>query len=318
MGTPEFALPGLEALAAGRHQIAGIVTSPDRPRGRGRKILPPPVKVWAQKAGFPVVQPEKIKDPLTYAQLKSWAPHLIVVIAYGKILPPEVLALPPCGAVNLHASFLPKYRGAAPIARAIMSGEEKTGVTTIFMDAGLDTGDIILQKETLISPGETAGELEARLASLGAEVLRDTIDLISAGNVPRYPQDHSLATYAPPLAPEEEIINWEKEAQTVINLVRGLNPTPGARTFWAGKVLKVWRTAPQSLELDPPRGEPGEVRSLLPTGFVVEAGDGKGVLVTEVQPEGKKKMEASAFLSGYRLSPGTVLGLKKLRPPKNR
>lgn len=305
MGTPEFAVAALKALLGAGEDIVGVVTQPDRPRGRGKRLAPPPVKQAALAAGLEVIQPGSLQDKGFLDKLGTWQPEVIIAAAYGRILPEPVLKLPPGGCINLHASLLPRYRGAAPIQRAIMAGESETGVTTIYMAPELDSGDIILQERAVIGPQETAGELHDRLAALGADLLVETLKLVAAGRAPRLPQVEDEATYAPLLKPEEEVVDWSREAAAVVNHIRGLSPQPGAYTLRAQERLKIYRA---HLDSSIGRGVPGKVLVVLPGGgFRVQAGAGQ-VMVTEVQPSGKKPMPASAYIRGYRLEPGEVLG----------
>ncbi|WP_258359450.1 methionyl-tRNA formyltransferase [Moorella sulfitireducens (nom. illeg.)] len=304
MGTPDFAVPSLKALLGSRHEITGVVTQPDRPRGRGKKLQPPPVKEVAAAAGLPVCQPANMKEGEFLTLLKEWRPEVIVVVAFGRILPQEILDLPLKGCINLHASLLPRYRGAAPIHRAVMNGETETGVTTMWMVSRLDAGDIILQEKLSIGPDATTGEIHDRLAVMGAGLLENTLDLVAASRAPRQPQDEALATYAPPLRPEEEMINWEQPAETIYNLIRGLNPWPGAYTLRAGERLKVYGARILDAAA---AGVPGQVVAVTGEGFVVQAGRGR-LLITAVQPQGKKIMPADAYLRGYPLTMGEVLG----------
>ncbi|MDI6631357.1 MAG: methionyl-tRNA formyltransferase [Bacillota bacterium] len=304
MGTPEFAVPALEALVHNGYPVALVVTQPDRPKGRRGQLTPPPVKEVAVAHGIPVLQPVRLKAPGFLEELRRKDPEVIVVVAYGKILPLDVLALPKYGCINVHASLLPKYRGAAPVQRALMNGERETGITTILMDEGLDTGDILLQRPIAVGEDESFGSLYGRLAHLGAEVLLETLKLLEAGNLPRRPQEHGLASFAPPLTPRDEIICWNRPAQAISNQVRALDPFPGARTFWEGRILKVWRAKPV-------RGSfaavPGEVLETGPEGILVRAGEG-AVLIQELQLAGGRRLPAAAFLSGRRLSKGARLG----------
>ncbi|GAW91424.1 methionyl-tRNA formyltransferase [Calderihabitans maritimus] len=309
MGTPDFAVPSLQALQESKHEIVGVVTQPDRPRGRGRKLAAQPVKELALKYKLPVIQPEKVGSEETIETLKQWNPQLIVVVAFGQILPLKVLQLPPAGCINVHASLLPKYRGAAPIHRAIINGEKETGITTMFMDEGLDTGDIILQEAIPIPAQATAGEIHDRLATLGAEVLLRSITLIEEGRAPRIPQDESQATYAPPLTRRDELIDWHRRAEEIVNQVRGMNPWPGAyTTFRDNEILKIWRAE----VIERPSGRrkviPGQLIGIEERGFIVATGHDGSVMVTEVQRRGKKKMPAADFLRGCRMEPGMILG----------
>lgn len=301
-GTPAFALPSLKALLASRHEVLGVVTQPDRPKGRHRRLTPPPVKELAHSAGLTVWQPESLQDREFVSLLQGLRLDALVVVAYGKILPAPVLDLPRRGCINLHASLLPRYRGAAPIHWAIINGERETGVTTMFMAPRLDAGDIILQRAVAIAPRETAGQLHDRLADLGAGLLVETLDLIEKGKAPRRPQEEALATYAPPLKPEDEKIDWQWPAEAVFNRVRGLNPWPGAYAVWQGRRLKIWWAEPGTR----PAGKfaPGEVLGCGTEGIEVACGDGQAVVIKELQPEGKGVMSAAAFLRGYCLKPG--------------
>lgn len=316
MGTPNFALPCLEVVAR-HHQLVGVVTQPDRKKGRGGKISAPPVKVRAQELGVPILQPARIKDPDALAVLKAWSPEIIVVVAYGEILPSSVLKLPPRGCINLHASLLPQYRGAAPIPRAIMDGQRVTGVTTMYMDEGMDTGDIILQQEVPIGEDMTAGELSLKLAQVGAGLLEKTLALIEQGRASAIPQDHSRASYAPMLRSEDEIIDWSKPAPAIVNLVRALNPDPGARSRFRDKVLKVWKakaldwteTEGESMAALPSEVAPGTIIQLRKgEGPVVACGHGGAILIQELQLEGKSAISGGQFLNGYRPTEAEKLG----------
>ncbi|BCV20962.1 methionyl-tRNA formyltransferase [Moorella sp. Hama-1] len=304
MGTPDFAVPSLQAMVAAGHEVAAVITQPDRPRGRGKKFLPPPVKETALKAGLPVWQPARMQDEGLLHGLRQLDPELIVVVAFGRILPREILDLPGQGCVNLHASLLPRYRGAAPIHRAVMNGETETGVTTMWMAPRLDAGDIILQEKLPISPAATTGEIHDRLAEMGAGLLVHTLELIATGRAPRRPQDETLVTYAPPLRPEEEEIDWQQPAEVIYNQIRGLNPWPGAYTRRSGERLKIYGA---QVAEPTAAGRPGEVVQLTKDGFVVQTGRGQ-VLITNVQPAGKRAMAAGAYLQGYPLAPGEMLG----------
>lgn len=304
-GTPDFALPALEAVRAGGHGITGVVTQPDRPKGRRRLLSPPPVKVLAERMGLPLLQPETIRSQDFLDWLRERDPEILVVVAYGKILPSPVLNLPRFGSINLHASLLPRYRGAAPIHWAVINGEKTTGVTTMYMADQLDAGDIIQQETTSIGPDETTGELHDRLAGMGAKLLVRTLSLIEAGQAERLPQDHSLATYAPSLKPDDEIIDWEAPAPSVFNRIRGLSPWPGASTFWKGKRLKIMETALKGKADGPVK--PGRILACTREGIEVGCGDGQAVVIRSLQPAGKAAMSADAFLRGYRMQPGETL-----------
>ena len=305
MGTPDFAVPTLEKLLAAKHDIVAVVTQPDRPKGRGQRMAASPVKEFAISQGLPVLQPEKIKDPVFINHMLQLRPDVIVVVAFGQFLPQGLLDLPPLGCINVHASLLPRYRGAAPIHWAIINGETKTGVTTMWMDIGMDTGDMILKAETPIGPDETTGELHDRLKWMGAELLVRSLELLMTGNAPRIPQDNSAASYAPLLTRDIEQVDWRRSALEVHNLVRGLNPWPGAYTTHSGKTLKIWRTR----IIDGHAGSvpPGTVVDVRHHGVVVATGRGL-IQLTEVQPESKKRMQACEYARGYNLCAGDILG----------
>nr|WP_320145636.1 methionyl-tRNA formyltransferase [uncultured Anaeromusa sp.] len=305
MGTPDFAVPCLEALLAAGHEVAAVITQPDRPRGRGRKLAFSPVKACAVEHGLEVLQPEKIKTPEFEQVLRELAPDVMVVVAFGQILSPAILAIPPCGCINVHASLLPYYRGAAPIHWAIMQGEKKTGVTTMYMDEGLDTGDMILKKEIAILQDASTGDIHDELMQEGARLLQETLALIAEGKAPRTKQDHAVSTYAPLLKAEIEQLDWNHSAQELHNRIRGLSPWPGAYCRYAGGRLKVWKS--RVCEEAAAKGAiPGRIARLSVDGFVVETGNGLLELL-EVQPENKRRMKASECACGYSLQPGDRL-----------
>lgn len=300
MGTPDFAVPCLSRLLDDGHTIAGVFTQPDKPQGRGYKLMPPPVKVRALESGLPVYQPAKMRDGQALAILKELSPELVVVVAYGKILPSDILALPPLGCVNVHGSLLPKYRGAAPIQWSVLNGDRTAGVTTMYMAEGLDTGDMILTRETPLGPDETSGELYERLATLGAQALSETVRLIGEGRAPRVPQDDALASHAPMLTKELARIDWTKPASEVHNLIRGMNPWPIAHTSLCGRPLKIYRS-----RLVSGAGAPGAL--IGGSGFVVACGQG-AVELLEIQEAGKKRMAAADYLRGHPDAAGKTLG----------
>ncbi len=303
MGTPEFAVPSLRALAGAGYELILVVTQPDRPRGRGRREAPSPVKVAASQLGLPVSQPLTVKEPEFVEFLRSLSPEVIVVVAFGQILPPSILEVPPRGCINVHASLLPKYRGGAPIHWALINGEEKTGVTTMYMDEGLDTGDIILQEEVSIGEEENVGALHDRLAERGAALLVETLHLISAGTAPRRAQVGE-PSYAPLLKAEDELIDWQKPSKEIYNHVRGMDPWPGARTFWRGKVLKVWRISHTG---EGNTAVPGTVLFAGEEGICVACGKGT-VIIKELQLESGKRLSSADFLRGHRVSVGEIFG----------
>lgn len=307
MGTPDFAVPSLRKLIeVPGFQVVGVITQPDRPKGRGNKITPPPVKTAAAEAGVEVFQPQTVNSEEAYLKLKEWDPEVIVVVAFGQILKSKVLEFPPLGCINVHGSLLPKYRGAAPIHWAVIRGEKTTGITTMFMDTGLDTGDIILQEELAIGPLETTGELHDRLAVLGAEVLLSTLRLFGSRSVPRQKQDESEATYAPSLTKEDELIDWSRNAVDIVNHIRGMNPWPVTYTRLRGKILKIWRAQASASNEKKEKGVPGEVLNAGEQGIIVQAGSGQ-VAVSELQLQNRPKMSAEDFLRGNRIV-GEVLG----------
>jgi methionyl-tRNA formyltransferase len=300
MGTPDFAVPSLERLVEGGYRPVAVATGPDRPRGRGQRVTPTPVKAAAQHLGIEVIlQPASVKDPAFAEAVARLAPDVIVVVAF-KILPPEVFGLARLGAFNLHGSLLPRYRGAAPINRAVMAGAPETGVTTFFLREKVDTGNVILQARLPIGPEETAGEVHDRMKELGAEVVLETVRRIEAGTAQAAPQDDALATPAPKIFRDECRIPWDAPAEVVHNHVRGLSPYPGAWTLHDGTLLKVYRT--RRVE---GAGVPGTV--LQADGrLVVACGEG-AVALLEVQQEGRSRLDAEAFLRGYPLTAGARL-----------
>lgn len=306
MGTPDFAVASLEALLSSGHEIIGIVTQPDRPKGRGKKVAYSPVKEIALKHGLTVYQPQRVKTTEFYQLLDELKPDLIVVVAFGQLLSKEILNHPPYGCVNVHASLLPRYRGAAPIHWSVIDGEAETGVTTMFMDEGLDTGDMIFKACIPIEAKDTTGVIHDKLARLGGEVLVATVKALEEGSAPRIPQDDALSCYAPLLTKEHEVIDWEKDAHQINNLVRGMNPWPGVYTYLDGKRLKIKEAT--VYKLNEQKASVGQVVKVLPEeGFVIQTGKGS-ILVTAVQLEGAKALPSPAFLRGYSLQEGQRLG----------
>ena len=325
MGTPDFAVPSLRALVKGEHDVVGVFTQPDRPAGRGKKLKPSPVKLAAEELGLAVFQPEKIKTPEGIHQLRSLAPDGIIVVAYRQILSREILQLPSKGCINVHASLLPSYRGAAPIHWAVMRGETRTGVTTMLMDEGLDTGDILLKREVLISDEATTGEIHEQLAALGGELLIDTLNELKMGRLIATPQT-GKSNYAPLLKRENEGLDWSRRASELHHQIRGLNPWPGAFATFRGENLKIWRSTPflrtdkysetegrmfesrtSSLEPRVKEAEPGQILQVLEDSLVVQTGDGV-LQILEVQPAGKRAMSARDFFNGRHGQVGEKLG----------
>ncbi|HEY6098111.1 MAG TPA: methionyl-tRNA formyltransferase [Anaeromyxobacter sp.] len=298
MGTPSFAVPPLAALAAAGHELVALVAQPDRPAGRGQALKEPASKAWAREKGVPVLQPEKVRDGRLAAELAPLRPDVLCVAAYGRILGKDLLELAPHGAVNVHGSLLPRYRGAAPIQWAIANGDAETGVTIMQMDEGLDTGDVLLQRALPIAPGDTSETLAPRLAALGGEALVAALALLAKGAIVPVRQDPSKATLAPILAKEDGRIDWTRPAQEVASRLRGFSPWPGAWTTLDGRTVKVLAAAPES----PPRagGAPGEGRRSAGRGLSVACGGRTSLLVTRLQPEGKAPQDALAFLNGQR------------------
>ena len=301
MGTPDFAVPSLQALHEAGHNIVGVFTQPDRPAGRGGKITASPVKLLAQKLELPVYQPASIKDPASLELIKQLAPECIVVVAYGQILPRAILEYPPFGCVNVHASLLPAYRGAAPIHWAVINGESKTGVTTMLMDEGLDTGDILLAKEVAIDGNATTGDIHDQLMLIGAELLLDTLQGLKEGKLKGTPQPADFS-YAPILQREDERLDWSWEAAKIHNRIRGLSPWPGAFTTFRGEEVKIWQS--ELVEEDVfPELLPEEISLERNKRFIVGTGKGK-LKINTVQPAGKRKMSALDFYNGRKIAAG--------------
>ncbi len=296
MGTPDFAACSLQKLLDEGFDVAGAFCQPDRPQGRGHKLESCAVKKTALAAGVPVYQPEKLRDGTALASLQDLAPDLIAVVAYGRIIPDDILALPKYGCVNVHGSLLPKYRGSAPIQRAVLSGDAVTGVTTMYLSSGMDEGDTIYSAETAIGETETSGELFNRLAPMGAELLVRTLRAIEAGTAPRMPQDGSLATYAPPLSREESPIDWTKPARMVLKHIYGMQPWPCATANLAGTDFKVFKA---EYTYRPTQKAPGSIVRADKNGIEVACGGQETILLTEIQAAGGKRMAAGAYLLGH-------------------
>ncbi|MEV2907928.1 methionyl-tRNA formyltransferase [Paenibacillus larvae] len=310
MGTPEFAVPSLKAVLTEGHEVAAVVTQPDRPKGRKRVLTPPPVKIEAEKHGIPVYQPEKLRQSDVIDRIREIAPDLIVTAAYGQILPKSLLEVPRLGCINIHASLLPKYRGGAPIHHAVMNGDPVTGVTIMYMAEGLDTGDMISKVEVPIMDEDTAGSMFKKLAAAGADLLRRTLPGLMDGSIQAVPQNEKEAVYSPNITRENEKIDWSRTSLQIFNQIRGLNPFPGAYTLWNGAIMKVWACQKPSINSgteavkDP---VPGTVLSCTVNGIEVATGDGSLILTT-IQSPGKKAMNVAQFARGSSIPNGTILG----------
>ncbi len=308
MGTPDFAVGTLEALRQAGHEIVLAVTQPDKPKGRGKSMQFPPVKEAALSHGIPVYQPRRVREPECIEELRQYQAEIIVVVAFGQILPKEILEMPKYGCVNVHASLLPKYRGAAPIQWALIHGERVTGVTTMRMDEGLDTGDMILKEEVELAPDETGGSLFDRLAQTGAALCVRTLEAIKDGTAVYTPQEHEAATHTTMIKKQLGQIDWNKPAQELECLIRGLNPWPSAYTSLNGKTLKIWKAAVETQDVQ--KAKPGIVTAVEKDRITIQTGQGLLQLL-EVQLEGKKRMATDAFLRGFPVEVGTVLGKER-------
>lgn len=304
MGTPEFAVPCLQKIIDEGHEVVAVVTQPDKPKGRGKKLAMPPVKELALKYDIPVYQPLKAREESFVDTLKEMNPELIVVVAFGQILPKSILDIPKYGCVNVHASLLPRYRGAAPLNWVIINGEEKTGVTTMYMDEGLDTGDMILKSEIPLDDEITAGELHDKMMIDGAKVLKETIDLIEKGEAPREKQSNEDTCYSPIMNKSLGNIDWNKSAIDIHNLVRGINPWPSAYTTYEGQTMKIWKTKVIDKNSDK---DPGTIISVDKEGINVSTSEGI-VQIKEIQMAGKKRMEVPAYIKGNNINTDIILG----------
>ncbi len=304
MGTPDFAVPPLKRIKEDGHEISLVVTQPDRPRDRGKKVLPTPVKMQAEEYGLPVLQPEKISGNPDFLQhIESLDPDIIIVTAYGKLLPESLLTIPKLGCVNIHASLLPKYRGAAPIQHAILSGDQKTGVTLMYMSEAMDEGDIIAKKDTIIGD-KTAGQLFEELAVLGADLLGETLPSIREGTAGRTKQDHSFATYAPKITKQDSFVDFCLDARVIERQIRAMDPRPGAYTLIGGTPMKLFRAEPSD---HPVNHTPGLIKDVGSRGMLVAAGRGD-LLITRIQIPGKPPVEVAEYIKGNKIEIGTVLG----------
>ena len=306
MGTPEFAAGALEALIKAGHEIVAVVTQPDRPKGRSKELLAPPVKVCALEHGIPVMQPIKIKKPEAVAELKRYPADIYIVAAFGQILSQEILDIPRFGCLCIHASLLPKYRGASPIQHVIIDGEEKTGVTIMQMDAGIDTGDMLYKKEVEIAPDGNYETLHDKLKLLGGQAIVEALPLLEAGKLIPQKQDDSASCYASIIEKTMGEIDFSRSAVAIDRLIRGMTPWPSAYTFYKGKQLKIWKAVPETGE-EITEGKPGEILRVDKEAVTVAAGEGS-LKILELQLEGKKRMTAHDFLLGVRMVPGDMLG----------
>jgi len=300
-GTPEFAVAPLKSLLESQHEVIAVVTQPDRQSGRGRKVHACPVKDEAQKTGIRVLQPEKVRDQEFINELRTLAPSVIVVVAYGQILPSEIIKLPESGCINIHASLLPRYRGASPINRAIIDGETMTGITTMLMDEGMDTGPVLLQEEIGIRPDDTAGSLSDRLSHLGAHLIMKTLEELGKENVKPVPQSGE-SSYAPMMKKTDGLIDWTKSASELSNFIRGMNPWPGAYTFLEGERIKII-----GIKTLDEAGEAGTIEKVSKDELVIGTGKGS-ISVLEIQPPGKKAMSVRSYLQGKKLDKGMRFG----------
>lgn len=318
MGTPDFAVPSLEALLRSGDEVVGVVTQPDRPKGRGQVVIASPVKRVAERTGLPVLQPLKMKDPVFVEALRAWRPEVIVVAAFGRILPKIIIDLPSKGCINVHGSLLPKYRGAGPIQWAIINGEGETGITTMQMDEGMDTGAMLLQEAVAIDPDDTAGSLSSKLAEVGGRLLIETLHGLKAGTLHPRPQDHSQATMAPLLKKEDGAIDWTLPAERIANRLRGLSPWPGAYAYVNGERWTIWKGS--ALPADPsrglPSGPPGTILAAGKDGLVVMTGQG-WLKILEVQPANSRRMTVSQYLAGHAVTPGQVLTAAEAAPARD-
>ena len=305
MGTPEFAVPSLAALLGSAHKVVGVVTQPDRPKGRGQEVAASPIKQLAERHKLPILQPLKMKDPVFLDALSVWKPDLIAVAAFGRILPKVILDLPPRGCINVHASLLPKYRGAGPIQWAIIRGEQESGITTMLMDEGMDTGAILLQETVPIAPEDTAGTLSAKLAEVGGRLLIETLARLERGALAPQPQDHARATMAPLLKKDDGLLDWSQPAPDLANRIRGLTPWPGAHTYLGDDRWVIWKASAQDRLAA--AGPPGTITNASKEGLLVATGSGI-LRVTEFQPANSRRMTAAQYLAGHRLAPGLKLG----------
>lgn len=304
MGTPDFSVPTLQALHDSSYAVLAVVTQPDRPKGRGRKLTPPPVKITALEYGYPVLQPETVRTDAFHRRMAGLAPDLYVVVAFGQILPQSLLDIPAIGAINVHASLLPRYRGAAPIQWAIINGDRETGITTMLMDKGMDTGDMLLKKKTAIGPNETAADLHDRLSDMGARTLIRTLEKLQNDTLKRAPQNHEAATYAPMLKKTDGEVDWSKPAEQIERQIRGMTPWPGVYTFSGDMRLKIFKASVLDREISVP---PGTILECFPGELRVATGR-SALAIHQIQGESGKRLPIDDFMCGCNLPDGTCLG----------
>jgi len=306
MGTPEFSVPTLEMLIGENHHISAVVTQPDKPKGRGNKEAMPPIKECALKHNIPVLQPIRIKgDEIFYKHILSLNPDIIVVVAFGQILPQNVLDIPKYGCINIHGSLLPKYRGAAPIQWSIINGDNVTGVTIMYMDKGMDTGDMLTKQKILITQEDTYESLHDKMKTIGANLLRDTLPMIVAGGQDRMKQDDATSTYAPIISKILGEVDWNKSSQAIDALIRGLNPWPTCYTYYKGETMKIWQAKPLESSAE---DKPGTIIYIDKQGMCVQTGSGS-LLIEEIQMPNKRRMPVSEYIKGHSIDPGIMLGI---------
>jgi methionyl-tRNA formyltransferase len=310
LGTPGFATPSLQALIASRHPVVGVVSQPDRPKGRGHQLQPTPTKLVAQTHGIPVLQPSKIREDAFLQQIRDLQPDLGVVVAFGRILPDSLLAIPPLGMINVHASVLPRYRGAAPIQRAVLAGDAETGVTIMRVETELDAGPTFAVATTPIPADATSGDIETVLATLGAELLLPVVDDLASGRAVETPQDHARATFAPKITKDEGVVDWSAPAGRIHNQVRGLQPWPLASTRLDGARVVLRKTLPDPSSAQAPNTEPGPGTVVVVTKdeLIVACGSQTRLRILEIQPEGRRTMTVRELLAGHRIAEGTRFG----------
>lgn len=308
MGTPSFSVPFLDALLKSGREVALVITQPDKPKGRGQKLMPPPVKEFALSHSIPVSQPDKLYEASVIESIRGINPEFIVVVAYGRIIPVSILKIPEKGCINVHASLLPEFRGASPVQWAIIKGCTVTGVTTMLMDETLDTGDMLLQEKVMIDRTDTAGSLFNKLSDIGPGLLIKTLDGLESGDVLQVPQNHENASYAPLIKKEDGIINWKESSENIYNKIRGFDPWPGVYTFYKGKRWGIWKG--EALDVLPAGStiyRYGEIIDIQSDGIVAAAGTG-ALRITEIQPEGKRRMRVEDYIRGHKVEKGVILG----------